>query len=459
MSENATSDPSPPWLLGFEGPDPPEEFLRILEIHPPAGLIFFRDNLPHGGPSIERLRLKLEHAAGRRLPVFLDEEGGWIQVSGGRPAWPSPAALATAGLDQLERIHKSMARRAASFGATVLLAPLADLDDGAANPVIGTRSFGANPEDSSRAVQASLAGLRDGGVLAVVKHFPGHGDAGADSHLTLPQVPEDRAEALLPFWRAIRLKVPGVMTAHLRLGENPEAVTYREDIVRDLLQREMGYKGLVMTDALEMAGAAGRPVEERGAAALRAGHHLLVLARWKPGLEAMLEGARAAAEELKPQIQIAWRRWDRFLGGIGRAAPEHLDLDELEERLNEIRRSAIFRPDRREAEPLGVRRIALEFGTLGTWSREEYMRELARFPLRLLDPGERMKTGEAYLHVGRSGPSASRLDELRERALLGTTPTVLIAGAWSWCRRFPSQMSTRDTSPPGVREMVDYARG
>jgi len=458
MSHPGTELPRPPWLLGFEGADPPDGFLKLVEEHPPAGIIFFRDNLPHGPSSIVKLRRQLELAAGRPLPVFLDEEGGWIQASGGRPVWPSPGALAAAGLDTLERMHKAMARRASSLGVTVILAPLADLDDGAANPVIGTRSFGREPEETARAVQASVVGLRDGGVLPVVKHFPGHGDSLEDSHLTLPRVAEDREEALLPFWRAVKLGVPGVMTAHLRVGDHPDPVTYREDLVRGLLQEKMGYRGLVMTDALEMEGARTLPMEEQGAAALRAGHHLLTLARWKPGLEAMVQGAWERAETLKHPILEAWKRWDHFIAQLGTAAPEHLSEEAREERLQASRAGAVCRPDGLPPEPLAVSRIALEFGHLGSWSREEYMQELARFPLRLLDADERLKTGEAYLYVGRRQPPSARLLELRDRALMGTTPVVLVAGPWDWCRRYPHQLATKDCSPPGVREMLALAR-
>jgi len=459
MDEQAKHERRPPWLLGFEGPDPSDDFLRLIERHPPAGLILFRDNLPRGGLSIRPVKRRLEQAAGRPLPVFLDEEGGWIQASGGRPAWPSPRALAMAGPDNVERMHKAMARRCAGFGASVLLAPLADLDDGSLNPVIGTRSFGPRSEESSRAVQASIDGLRAGGVIPVVKHFPGHGDSLEDSHLTLPVVAEERGEALTPFWRAIRLKVPGLMTAHLRLGERPEAVTYRRDIVTDLLQEEMGYGGLVMTDALEMQGARSLPLERQGAAALRAGHHLLTLARWHPRLDPLLDGVLEEADSLAPLFREAWKRWDRFIVQAVDPAPEPWSEEEIENRLIDIRRGALFRPDGGRAAALGLKRIALEFGPLGSWAREDYMRELARYPLRLLDSVSKLKTSEAYLYIGRCAPPPPRIEELRARATLGSTPPVLVAGPWGWIgRRFPQQLATQDSSPPGVREMLALAR-
>jgi len=459
MPEISPEEFRPPWLLGLDGPEPQNDFLRLLERHPPAGILFFRDNLPRRAASIEPLKRKLEQAAGRPLSVFLDEEGGWIQVSGNRPAWPSPRALALAGTDTLERMHKALGRLSSSFGVTVVIAPLADLDDGAQNPVIGTRSFGPDPEESSRAVQASMNGLKAGGVLPVVKHFPGHGDSTEDSHITLPQVPEDRSEALRPFWRAIRLRVPGVMTAHLRLGDDPRPATYREDIVRGVLQDEMGYKGLVMTDALEMKGARTLPLEEQGVAALRAGHHLLTLARWRPEFAPMLDGVIEHGEELKAHIRLAWRRWDRFLAQQSRPAAEHLGADELEERLAAIRRGALFRPHGGEATGLGLDRIAIEFGPLGSWDQEDYMRELARFPMHKLDSDTRLKTGEGYLYIGRRAPSAARIEELHERATIGTTPPILMAGPWGWMgRRLNRQLATHDTSPPGVSELVRMAR-
>ena len=154
MSNSSPDELQVPWLLGFSGREPSPEFLRLCRRHPPAALILFRDNLARGAASLLPLHQRIEEAAGRSLPLFLDEEGGWIQATGVRPSWPSPRAQALDGVETVERVHRAMAARACHMGVEVLCTPVADLDDGGENPVIGSRCFGADAEKATHCVAA-----------------------------------------------------------------------------------------------------------------------------------------------------------------------------------------------------------------------------------------------------------------------------------------------------------------
>ncbi|MBN2172156.1 MAG: glycoside hydrolase family 3 protein [Candidatus Krumholzibacteriota bacterium] len=461
------------WLLGFRGVRPPEDFLRLLEAWRPPAVILFRDNLPAGGDALPALRRRLEEAAGRELAVFLDEEGGWIQQLGGD--WPAPRAQALAGVGAVTACHRAMAARAASLGADALCAPVADLDDGAENPVIGSRSFGGDPDAAADMVAAALRGLAAAGVLGVIKHFPGHGDAREDSHEVLPAVAADRAAALVPFRRGVEAGAPAVMTAHVRLAgdDDPRPATFREDLLRELLPGETGFAGLVISDALEMGAAAAVPAAERAAAAFAAGCHLLTLARWEPGAEALLEGMASALEA--GRVRQPWRdeareRWAAFLAARPSPAGGGPEPD-----VAAVRRAAVFRPaagddrdgvaggrDAGEPDPAGGALwdgeiLDLELGATGSWRHEEYLAALSHLSLRRLATEEPLRAG-AYLHVGRRPPAAGRLAELAARAESGGEPAVLAAGAWGWTLAFPRRLATADPTPAGLAALLAAAR-
>ncbi len=170
-------------------------------------------------------------------------------------------------------VAAAIAGRLAACGVNMNLAPVADVNTNPDNPVIGVRSFGADPELVSRHVAAFVEGTQRQGVAACAKHFPGHGDTAVDSHVGLPVVAGDLEAALLPFRAAIAAGVQAVMTAHLvvpALDEAPATLSPR--ILTRLLREELGFEGLVITDALEMrAISAGVGIEEGAVRALAAG--------------------------------------------------------------------------------------------------------------------------------------------------------------------------------------------
>src|SRR5262249_14338372 len=140
-----------------------------------------------------------------------------------------------------------------AIGVHVVFAPIADVNNNARNPVINTRSYGEDPSRVGALVAAYVAGAREGGVIATVKHFPGHGDTDVDSHLGLPLVGVTRerldAVELRPFRAGLESGVDAVMAAHIvlpALDPTPgEPVTFSEPILNGLLRKELGFRGLI----------------------------------------------------------------------------------------------------------------------------------------------------------------------------------------------------------------------
>ena len=156
-----------------------------------------------------------------------------------------------------------------AVGIDLDLGPVADVNSNPANPVIGTRSFGAEPDRVSRHVAAWVTGLQSTGAVACVKHFPGHGDTAQDSHLTLPVVEAAadvvRSRDLAPFAAAIAAGAGAVMTSHLMVPSlDPEQPATLSGRILGLLRSDLGFDGVIVSDALDMAGAsAGRGIPER----------------------------------------------------------------------------------------------------------------------------------------------------------------------------------------------------
>ncbi len=234
-----------------------------------------------------RLNRRLQAAARRPLLIAADLEAGVGMRFLDTTNWPWPMAVAATGDPSFaEREGRVVAEEARAMGVNQLYAPVADVNVDPANPAINVRSYGEDPETVGRFVAAFVRGVQAGGVLATAKHFPGHGDTRTDSHRALPVLRADRARLerveLVPFRAAIAAGVGAVMTAHLSVptfdstpapvrdlapGENPftdDAAEIARDatvpasmspaIVDGLLRRELGFGGLVVTDAVDMGG-------------------------------------------------------------------------------------------------------------------------------------------------------------------------------------------------------------
>ena len=253
------------------------------------------------GPNIvspEQLRDLTDsiYAANPRAIIAIDEEGGDVtrlHYATGSPL-PGNAILGRIDdLDYTESIGRRIGWDLRRTGFNLNFAPDADINSNPNNPVIGVRSFGSAPRDVSAQVAAWTRGLQSTAVAACAKHFPGHGDTTEDSHLTLPVVDRSLAELrereLLPFAAAIAAGTKSIMSSHIMLPQlDPDRpATLSRTILQDLLRGELGFDGVIVSDALDMTGASGTiGIPEAAVRALDAGCDLLCI------------GSQTTAEEL-----------------------------------------------------------------------------------------------------------------------------------------------------------------
>ncbi|MBI3548742.1 MAG: glycoside hydrolase family 3 protein [Elusimicrobia bacterium] len=258
----------------------------------------------------------------RKIPLFLsiDHEGGamFTQRTLGATIFPGNMALgATRNPALAARAAELSARELAALGIHITFGPSLDVNSNPQNPIIGVRSFGEDPAQVAAFGRAAIRGYLAGGILPVIKHFPGHGDTHVDSHHDLPAIEkslEDLAKTeLVPFRAAIEAGAPMVMPAHIGLpslwGRDTSA-TLSEGAIRGLLRRDLGFNGVVVSDAMDM-GAITKTMTVPDAAvlALNAGNDLLLLGKADPiAVHARLVAALGSGELTTQTLQAAVTR-------------------------------------------------------------------------------------------------------------------------------------------------------
>lgn len=269
-------------MIGLSGPvlDPSEA--SLIRTARPAGIILFARNC-ETRPQLRRLCADIRDAAGWRIPILIDQEGGRVSRLK-PPVWPAfpPASLFG---DHFEvRPEQAMAACLANarllgvvcrdVGITVNCAPVLDIPVDEADPIIGDRAFSRNVETLISLARAQCDGFREAGIAPVIKHVPGHGRATADSHLALPIVDTDQHTLEDIDFRPFRAftDMPIAMTAHVAYraldGECPASTS--ANIVRDIIRGHIGFDGLLVSDDLSMQALSGS-IEARALACLDAG--------------------------------------------------------------------------------------------------------------------------------------------------------------------------------------------
>ncbi|HEX6756628.1 MAG TPA: glycoside hydrolase family 3 N-terminal domain-containing protein [Mycobacteriales bacterium] len=282
-------------LPGFAGTAPPDWVRRRVAAGLGGVVLFARNCSSARQVAALTAALRAERSG---VVVAADEEGGDVtrlDAATGSPV-PGPYALGVVdSVDLTRRVATAVGARLASAGVTVNLAPVADVNSAPDNPVIGVRSFGATPSLVARHVVAAVAGTQAAGVAACAKHFPGHGDTTVDSHVGMPTAGPDLAGALEPFRAAVAAGVEAVMTGHLLVpGYGDLPATLSPALVTRLLREDLGFRGAVVSDALEMGAIAGTVGLGEGAVlALLAGVDALCLGGDLAG-EAVADAARDA---------------------------------------------------------------------------------------------------------------------------------------------------------------------
>ena len=297
------------FMAGFPGKTPSDDLLRLIRDDLLGGVILFSRNIV----SREQLRdlcLELQEAAraaghSRPLLIATDQENGLVRRLGpDSPTFPGNMALGAIGSEAIAfDVAYYTGRELLALGVNMNLAPVVDVNNNPANPVIGIRSFGEDPELVARLGAATVRGYADAGVISDLKHFPGHGDTGVDSHLAIPTIAADRERLevveLVPFRRGIVVGADTVMVGHMRVPalESGEATpaSISPAIITTLLREELGFDGVIATDCLEMdAISQGVGVAEGAVRALAAGADLVLVSHQVDRQMAALAAVRAA---------------------------------------------------------------------------------------------------------------------------------------------------------------------
>ncbi len=252
-------------FVGFSGTTVSEELRYAVKEYKIANIILFSRNI------IDAEQLKtlcndiqqlVRSETGHSALIAIDQEGGIVtRLSDDCVNIPGTMALASTGdTNNAYRAGVITANQIKALGININFAPCVDVNSNPKNPVIGVRSFGDDPKKVGEYASAMIKGFGEGGVMACVKHFPGHGDTDMDSHISLPCVDKSKSELekceLLPFKTAIEAGAPAVMTAHILFPQlEPDNVpaTMSRRIITDLLRDEMGFEGIVISDCMQMA--------------------------------------------------------------------------------------------------------------------------------------------------------------------------------------------------------------
>lgn len=355
------------------------DLLRHVRDHKVGGVIWFVSSVH----DTAFLTARLQREARVPLLVSADVERGVGMRFENTTTWPSAMATAATGEPRFaEDLGRITAREVRAIGVNHILAPVADVNIDPDNPVINTRSFGEDPHDVARYVTAFIRGVQSEGLLATAKHFPGHGDTHVDSHRSLPTLPIDRqrldAVELVPFRAAIEAGVASVMVGHLSiplLDDTPVPVRSEEEarrenvyaptegeiardgtipaslspiIVDGLLRRELGFDGLVVTDALDMGALVSHyDVAEAAVRAIEAGNDQIIKS---PDTGAAIAGVKAAVasgrlteariDESVRRILDAKRRVRAHVGSVEEIF-RVVDSEEHRAKAQEIARRAV----------------------------------------------------------------------------------------------------------------------
>lgn len=251
--------------FGLPGPEVSPEAAALVKEGKAGGFILFARNItdPDQVADLTGGLQRLTFERGRPTPglfISVDQEGGLVErFKAPFTSWPGAMAIGATGNPSRARdVGAAIAQELKAVGINMNLAPDADVTNNPANPVIGVRSFGSDPVKVGEFVAEAVKGTQAEGISAVAKHFPGHGDTGTDSHLALPVIQADRKRLdqveLVPFRAAIQTTVDAIMVAHIAFPAlEPDGLpaTLSKRIITDLLKGELGFQGVVVTDAID----------------------------------------------------------------------------------------------------------------------------------------------------------------------------------------------------------------
>jgi len=416
-----------PWMLGDFAPAGSEDFERMAEavrddgvggvivsLGTPSEVAAKINNLQSLAKYPLLVGADLESGAGYRMrgAVYLPNN---IEL-GGATLFPSLMAVGAAGDDSLAwEMGRITAVEARAVGVHLPFAPVLDVNNNPDNPVIATRSFGEDPAEVARLGSAFVRGLQEHGAVATGKHFPGHGDTGVDSHVDLPVIRVDRERLdrveLRPFRAAVDAGMGAVMSAHVSIPSVTGSVsmpsTLSPAVLSDLLRGEMGFEGLIVTDAMNMAAITRRfGARDAVVRALEAGADIILMpedprearaslvAAVRSGRvsEARLDRSVARILELKERMGLDRERYTDIFGIHRKVGiPEHVkratEIAEASITLLRNRRNLLSLRGTRTANVLSVTYRARNNLLAGRYFNERVRETYRRLRTAYLDSG------------------------------------------------------------------------
>jgi len=309
---------------------------RLVQEGKVGGIMFLKGDVVTAGTLVNHFQSLAQYP----LLISSDmERGVAMRLSGATEFPPNMALAATQDRDLAEEMAEAIAEEATLIGMHHNYAPTVDLNSNPLNPIINTRSFGDGIPLTITMSSAIIKGLQSNGIIATVKHFPGHGDVTVDSHFTLPVLQADRHQLnsyeLIPFKAAIEEGVISVMVGHLAVPKvtgTMEPASISKSIVTDLLRKELGFQGLIITDALNMKALyTGQNVAEISVKAVQAGNDLLL---FSPDPELAHSSVVKAVEDgIIPmeQIDASVRRILQAKAWLGIDRRKVVDIEQIKE--------------------------------------------------------------------------------------------------------------------------------
>lgn len=298
------------FICGFHSLTPDEQIKTLIEQYHVGGVIYFRRNVTSASQLAElshHLQMLTQPISEIPLFIAIDQEGGMVSRIDHEGVSRIPGNMSLGAAGDLKLTEEAAALGAAELiklGINLNFAPVIDVNNNPANPVIGVRSFGEDPHLVAAHGAAAIKGYQDQGVSATAKHFPGHGDTAVDSHLGLAVVPHSRERLeqieLVPFRKAIDEEVDLIMTAHvifpaIEPEERPATLSYQ--VLTKLLREELGYQGLIITDCLEMhAISKSIGIPEGAVQSLEAGADLILVSHTLEDQIDAIKAVRSAVE-------------------------------------------------------------------------------------------------------------------------------------------------------------------
>ncbi|OGO78826.1 MAG: glycoside hydrolase family 3 [Clostridiales bacterium GWB2_37_7] len=338
-------------ITGVDGFTLNENEIKLIQDYHIGGFILFGHNIEEPEQLLALNNSLKSTNSGNKIPLFLsvDEEGGRIsRIPKKIKSLPTNRAIGKVNNEEFSHeIGVLLAEKVKAFGFNMNFAPVLDINSNPKNPVIGDRAFGSEAEVVSDLGVHTMKGISLGGVIPVIKHFPGHGDTSVDSHVGLPSVYNDlerlKSFELIPFETAINKGAEGVMVAHILLPkidpENPASLS--KAIINDILRRQLKFDGVVITDDITMGAIAKNyDLETAVLKAVNAGNDIILVAH-------KFENALAALHTIQKAVLDGLITEERINQSVYRILAlkqkyrlqdnqiEALDIDRINDRITE----------------------------------------------------------------------------------------------------------------------------